>query len=218
MTTPTLAPHTADEISRLLKGYTGPVMVIGGGSGANRIIPLSTDFKADDASQPELDVIMISTERLNRTFTLSSANQTVAVDAGWSVKTVNDRLRDAGFVVPALIRFHLGTVGGRLASVSSRPEPRRSDGWIQSLLGLDVVLPNGEIVELGNHCIKDVAGYDMRHLFTGSCGMAGVIVGAIFRCWRIGAHPIEEPLEKPQDTVRLDPQWRRFFDPQERMR
>ncbi|MDP8229092.1 MAG: FAD-binding oxidoreductase [Candidatus Electryoneaceae bacterium] len=203
---PTVAPHSSDEISLLLKGYSGLVQVVGSGSGFFANATLGSDL------------LMISTERLNRTLSVLTANQTVAVDAGWSIRDVNDRLRDAGLTVPALIRFDTGTIGGRLASVSSKPEPKRSDGWIQSLLGLDVVLPNGDSVELGGHCIKDVAGYDMRHLFTGSWGMFGVIVRAIFRCRpKILDEPDHiEDRHYERDYI-VDPEWRRFFDPLGRM-
>jgi len=181
-------------------------MVVGSGS--------SFDAEFD----PGPGTLILLTGSLRGRLDISTADQTLTVSAGWPVAEVNGRLDEAGFVVPGLIRFDTGTIGGRLATVSSRPAADVADGWIQSLLGLEVVLPTGESVRLGGSCIKDVAGYDLRHMFAGSRGTAGVIVELIFRCLPVSAYRRTGHAVGYSPAGRRDQRWLRLFDPTERMR
>jgi len=198
----TVAPSDESELSRLLKQYKGQVAVTGSGS--------------DQLAPESFDGLTISTSRLDGDPVVSIPNQTVVVEAGIIVQTVNKTLKQHNLFVPALARFKQGTVGGRLSSIPSSPRIGDSSGWIQSLLGLDVVLPMGDIVKTGGECIKDVAGYDLRHAFTGCRGMTGIIVRAIFRCRVIGSDPVNKALPE-MNTAEVDPAIRLLFDPAHRM-
>jgi FAD/FMN-containing dehydrogenase len=199
----TLFPVNESELSALLKGNSRMVKIIG--SGSNQIDSHYSD-----------DFMVISTSRLNQEIIVSISNQTVTVSAGVSVKLVKERLKQDNLSVAALTRFDSGTIGGRLASVSSRPRPNEANGWIQSLLGITVVLPNGDIVSAGGECIKDVAGYDLRHLFTGCRGATGVIVRAIFRCSPLEILSTNQVF--PNNINSIDSIVSRQFDPTDRMR
>ena len=48
-------------------------------------------------------------------------------------------------------------------------------------MGLEVALPNGEIIWMGNKCVKDVAGFNLKDLFIGSEGLLGIITKALLR-------------------------------------
>jgi hypothetical protein len=85
------------------------------------------------------------------------------------------------------------------------------------LLGLDVVLPSGELLSMGGKCIKDVAGYDLKHIFTGSRGTVGVIVAATLRCKPIESIQWEDPEYQLPKTKKFDPNWKRILDPLGRM-
>lgn len=202
---PAVAPRSGEEVSKLLKGHPGIIMVVGSGSS------FSSDFR------PGNDILILLTNLIRTEFSLSEADQTLDASVGWSISQVNSKLDEAGFIIPALLRFENGTVGGRLAEVSSCPTLDGVDGWIQALLALEVVLPSGEMIEFGSHCIKDVAGYDLKHFFTGSRGTVGVIIKAVFRC---------KPLDNNKKTAELidhvatggyDPRWKNVFDPFGRM-
>lgn len=203
---PAVAPASSSEVVRLLQGYPGELMVIGGG------LSFGGDYR------PPPDTLLLLTARLTSEFTHAADDSMVEVSAGWPVMDVRRRLAAAFALVPALERFDAGTIGGRLAAVSSRPTSGR-DGWVQSLLGLVVALPDGDLLELGGRCIKDVAGYDLCHLFTGSRGGAGVILRATFRCrpkeaWAAAG----EISSTPHTAGRYDPVWRKLLDPKGRMR
>lgn len=203
---PAVAPVEDQEIVRLLKGYPGEIMVIGQG----------TSFAADFT--PPKDALILLTSRMVGEFAYSAEDQVVEISSGWSIAEARARLAKIDVVVPAWERFDTGTIGGRLAGISSRHTGGR-DGWTQSLLGLKVALPDGEELNLGGRCIKDVAGYDLRHLFTGSHGNLGVILKAIFRC-----RPITEwaaygyPISKAKPAGRTSPVLRKLLDPKGRMR
>jgi len=203
---PAVAPASEEEVAKLLQGYPGEIMVIGSG----------TNFTAD--YNPSSDALILLTARLASHFIHSISDQTVEISAGLPVMDVRRRLAAVGQLVPSLERFQTGTIGGRLAATPSRPDGHL-DGWAQSLLGLTVASPDGEILNFGGSCIKDVAGYDLRHLFTGSRGASGVILRAIFRCWPVeawGTMHIEPSL--PPAPGRSDPVWRKLLDPKGRMR
>lgn len=214
---PTVAPKGADEVQRLLKDRPAPVVAVGQGS------------SFPENFEPNSDTIILLTSELKHTLELSRSDQTLSVDSGYKIADVNDFLENNGFIVPALKRFSRGSVGGRLASVSSRPFGSRHDGWIQSLLGLDVIMPSGEYLKMGGQCIKDVAGYDLKHLFTGSKGNIGIIVKAIFRACPISSYTFKEDdhttpdkntnsqKHEPPTSSRFSPGWKRLLDPMGRM-
>jgi len=230
-----VAPVSSDEVSHLLKGYSGSVMIVGSG----------TSFLPE--FNPGPDTLIILGNLLKEEFEITAADQVMTVSAGWSVAFVNEKLKESGFIVPALAGFDTGTIGGRMSAVSSRPSLEGSEGWIQALLGLTVVLPSGEILELGSRCIKDVAGYNMCHFFTGSRGAVGIIVSAIFRCRPFLPGRLDIPVRQtneqecasllaeteasfstpfheaeisdlPVATGKYNPKWRRVFDPFSRMK
>ena len=219
---PTVAPVSTTEVSRLLKGYSGSVMVVGSG------LSFPSDFN------PGRDTLIILMNNLKEHLEISKADQTLTVSAGCDIGNVKTELNKSGIFVGSLDCLKGGTIGGRLASVSSRPTLSRPCGWVQDLLGVLVVLPSGDAVKLGGRCIKDVAGYDLRHLFTGSRGSAGVITGAVFRCKPLSVKVVSNvPFDTEQQnllapngtfgTTQLpvssyDALWRKVFDPFSRMK
>jgi len=203
---PAIAPATEEEVVKVLQRYPGEIMVIGSG----------TNFTED--FNPMSDALILLTARLSSHFVHSISDQTVEISAGMPVIDVRRRLAAVGHLVPALERFQTGTIGGRLAATPSRPDGHL-DGWAQSLLGLTIASPDGEFLSLGGSCIKDVAGYDLRHLYTGSRGSTGVILRAVFRCWPVEAWTAMhiEP-STPPAPGRSDPTWKKLLDPKGRMR
>ncbi len=203
---PAVAPSAEEEVVKLLQSYPGEIMVIGQG----------TSFPSEFT--PPSDALILLTSRLVEHFSYSAEDQVVEISAGWSLAEARSRLSSVGVVVPALERFPNGTIGGRLAGISSRHTGGR-DGWTQSLLGITVATPDGEKLQFGGRCIKDVAGYDLRHIFTGSRGNLGVILKAIFRCrpqseWAAYGYPVSTP----RPAGRISPVLRKLLDPKGRMR
>jgi len=202
---PAVAPESTEEVRQLLQGFPGCVMIVGAG----------TEFSAD--FDPGKETLMLMTSRLRNVCDVSTADQTITVSGGRSIAETRLDLADYAFTVPALERFKMGTIGGRLASIPSCPQARQDDGWMHYLLGMDVVLPSGELMSLGGRCIKDVAGYDLKHIFTGSRGSAGVIVTATFRCKSVISAQMDTPEYYLPEKKKFDPHWKRILDPLGRM-
>ena len=203
---PAVSPLSTDEVSKLLKGYSGSIMVVGNGS------------SFPEAFNPGRDTLILLTNRLEEHLEISNADQTITVSAGWEIGHVKSKLNEAGMFVEVLDYIEKGTIGGRLASISSRPSLEGTQGWIQDLLGILVVLPSGDVLEIGNRCIKDVAGYDIRHFFPGSRGAVGVITGVVFRCKSLSVrYKVFSSLAQMR-VGSYDAQWRKVFDPFSRMK
>ena len=98
-------------------------------------------------------------------------NLTARVEAGLSYKELAMQLKEAGVYLdlPPL----KGSIGGLIAS-KIYPELRGT------LLGLEVALADGSLLELGGKTVKNVAGYDAVRLYCGSLGAYGVIIAATF--------------------------------------
>lgn len=80
-----------------------------------------------------------------------------------------------------------GTVGGTIATAASGPLRYRYGSVRDLLIGITVVLADGTVTRSGGTVVKNVAGYDLGKLYTGSLGTLGVITAAVFRL-----HPLPE--------------------------
>ena len=199
-----VAPKTIEHCQAIFKHTTTKILPFGQGTTCK--FPIT-----------EPNAIGLSTILFNKA-ELFPSHQTISVGAGCAVNEVNDLLTQNGFSVPALTRFQGGSIGGRLAMVSSSPSLTNGNGWIQSLLGLTVLLPSGEIIQAGGHCIKDVAGYDVRHLFTGSRGAFGLIVNAVFRMVPLSPIPDLSSFDiNVNNFAPISERWQKLFDPTHRM-
>jgi glycolate oxidase FAD binding subunit len=129
----------------------------------------------------QLDLI-IETTKLNRVIEHDDANLTATVESGCPLadlqKTLAPRRQQAPFDPPFAQR---ATVGGIVAA--NLNGPRRSfHGSVRDLIiGMKVVLGDGERIKAGGKVVKNVAGYDMGKLFVGSLGTLGVITEITLR-------------------------------------
>jgi FAD/FMN-containing dehydrogenase len=75
----------------------------------------------------------------------------------------------------------ISTIGGNVAENSGGLRGLKYGITRNYVMGLEVVLPDGEVLWTGNKCVKDVAGYSLRDLFIGSEGTLGVITKVLLR-------------------------------------
>jgi FAD/FMN-containing dehydrogenase len=122
------------------------------------------------ATPPECAELL--TTGINEILDWDKGNFTITVEAGVSARSLRAELAGQG--------FHLrwpdlgGTLGGILAS-------KAWPGLREDVLGLRLILPDGEVVDLGGKVVKNVAGYDVPRLILGSWGTLGIIVDATLR-------------------------------------
>ena len=122
-----------------------------------------------------LDVVVKST-RLNRVIDHDHANLTATVQSGITLNALQSALAPHKQFVPFDPPLpERSTVGGIVAANLNGPR-RSSYGSVRDLvIGMKVVLASGETIKAGGKVVKNVAGYDMCKLFTGSLGTLGII-------------------------------------------
>lgn len=134
----------------------------------------------------ELDLI-VSTKRMNEVIEHVPGDQIVRVQAGVKLADLQEQLATENQMISIDPPEKNATIGGIVAANSSGPR-RYSYGTIRDLIiGIHVVLADGTVAKAGGKVVKNVAGYDLSKLFTGSLGTLGLIAQANFRL-----HPIRE--------------------------
>ena len=131
---------------------------------------------------PRRPAAAVTTRRLSRILAHDAGDMTVRVEAGVGVAALNAALAATGQWLPLdPPRAEAMTVGGLIAADRNGPL-RYGFGTVRDwLIGLRVVMADGEVVRGGGQVVKNVAGYDLPRLFTGSYGTLGVIVEATFK-------------------------------------
>src|ERR1051326_7953997 len=133
-------------------------------------------------SLPSPDCIVLCTVRMDRILELDRANLTLLVEPGVTTLQVADEAVKVGlFYPPDPGSMKISTIGGNVAENSGGLRGLKYGITRNYVMGLEVVLPSGEILWTGNKCVKDVAGYSTRDLFIGSEGTLGVITKVLIR-------------------------------------
>src|SRR5213593_2336617 len=133
-------------------------------------------------SLPSPDCIVLCTVKMDRILELDRANLTLLVEPGVTTLQVADAAAAAGlFYPPDPGSMKISTIGGNVAENSGGLRGLKYGVTRNYVMGLEVVLPSGDVAWLGNKCVKDVAGYSLKDLFVGSEGTLGVITKVLLR-------------------------------------
>ncbi len=169
------APSSPEEAGELMgtAGAQGErVRVRGGGSKLCWGRPIEA---------PEID---LSTEGLDEVVEHNEGDLTTVLQAGVPLARAQEALSDANQMValdPPLGEGDEATIGGVVATGDSGPLRHRYGGPRDLILGITVALSDGTVAKAGGKVIKNVAGYDLAKLFTGSFGTLGLVVEVIMR-------------------------------------
>ena len=133
-------------------------------------------------SLPSADCLVLCTVRMDKIIELDRANLTMMVEPGVTTLQVADAAAAAGlFYPPDPGSMKISTIGGNVAENSGGLRGLKYGITRNYIMGLEVVLPNGEILWTGNKCVKDVAGYSLKDIFIGSEGTLGVITKVLLK-------------------------------------
>ena len=166
-------PHSAEQIAAALRICAeAEASVVPWGGGTAMAI----------GNPPRRLDLVVSTIRMNRLIEHDHANLTVTVQSGITLGSLQTALvsqkQFAPFDAPCPERT---TVGGIVAANLNGPK-RSSYGSVRDLvIGMKVVLGTGEQIKAGGKVVKNVAGYDLCKLFTGSLGSLGILTEATIR-------------------------------------
>jgi glycolate oxidase len=166
-------PRTTEQVSRIVALAAReriPLVTRGMGSGLAA------------ASVPFSGGIALATTRMNRIIEMDEENATAHVEAGVVTADLQTAAENLGlFYPPDPSSNRHSTVGGNIACNAGGPRCLKYGVTGDYVLGLTVVLADGRVLRTGGKCIKDVVGYDLNALFTGSEGTLGVITEALLR-------------------------------------
>ncbi len=126
--------------------------------------------------------VVISLSRLKRVRAVDPANNTITVEAGCVLQTLQDVAARAGRLFPlSLAAEGSCQIGGNLSTNAGGVQVLRYGNARELTLGLEVVLPDGEIWDGLRGLRKDNTGYDLKHLFIGAEGTLGIITAAVLK-------------------------------------
>jgi glycolate oxidase len=166
-------PRTTEQVSQvvlLASRERIPLVTRGMGSGLAA------------ASVPFHGGIALSMTRMNRILEIDEVNSTARVEAGVITGDLQNAVEQRGlFYPPDPSSLRHSTIGGNVACNAGGPRCLKYGVTGDYVLGLTIVLADGRILRTGGKLIKDVVGYDLNALFTGSEGTLGVITEVLLR-------------------------------------
>ena len=130
--------------------------------------------------------LAVSTERLNQLIEHAVGDLTVTVEAGMSFAHLQQILTEKGqFLALDPAYCETATIGGIIATGNTGSLRQRYRGVRDQILGISFVRSDGKIAKAGGRVVKNVAGYDLMKLLTGSYGTLGMISQATLRVYPV---------------------------------
>lgn len=126
--------------------------------------------------------IVVSTQKLTRIIEHEPADLIAIAEAGVTLRTFNEELRRNGQWLPLDPPDHgKATIGGVVSTGLGGAQQLGYGAPRRHVIGMKVVRADGSLIKMGGRVVKNVAGYDLSKLFTGSYGTLGVIVEVNFK-------------------------------------
>lgn len=146
------------------------------------ILPMGNGTKIHWGKPADNYHLMVSTKKLNGIIDHAVEDLTVTVESGMKIKDLQDFLALKGQFLPIDPCFpDFATIGGIVATGNTGSWRQRYGGVRDLLLGISFLRGDGKEAKGGGKVVKNVAGYDLMKLFTGSYGNLGVITDVTFR-------------------------------------
>ncbi len=146
------------------------------------VVPRGSGTGLSGGSLPSADCIVLCLVQMDKILQVDQANLTLLVEAGATTVQIAEAAEGVGlFYPPDPGSMKISTIGGNVAENSGGLRGLKYGVTRNYVMGMQVVLPSGEIMELGNKCVKDVAGYSLKDIFIGSEGTLGVITQVLLR-------------------------------------
>lgn len=166
-------PGNAAEVSQILQlANREKIPVIPRGAGTN----------VSGGTVPVGDAIVMVLKRMNRILEIDRRNLIAVVEPGVITGQLQKAVEELGlFYPPDPASLAFSTMGGNVAECAGGPRGVKYGVTRDYVIGLEVVLATGEIINTGGRTIKNVTGYDMTKLFTGSEGTLGVVTKIIVK-------------------------------------
>jgi FAD/FMN-containing dehydrogenase len=148
------------------------------------IVPQGGNTGLTGASQPHADnsEIILSTARMKAVREIDLSNDTITVEAGVVLADIQRRAAERDRLFPLSLGAEGSCqIGGNISTNAGGTQVLRYGNMRNLVLGLEVVLPDGEIWNGLRGLRKDNTGYDLKHLFIGAEGTLGIVTAAVLR-------------------------------------
>lgn len=168
-----VTPKTTKEIAKIVKLANKeliPITPRGAGSGLS------------GGAIPLFGGIVISTEIMNRVLEIDYNNMMMVLQPGVVTNDINEEIAEHGlFFAGYPMSVETCYIGGNIAENAGGGKAVKYGVTGRYVMGLEVVTPTGEVVELGGKRVKDVTGYDLKQLIVGSEGTLGIVTKIIIK-------------------------------------
>lgn len=163
-------PKEISEIAKLCNEKRIPMVPRGAGTGyTGGAVPLHGG-------------VVIALDRLNRIIEIDEENLLVVAESNVVTGDIQDAVEKVGlFYPPDPASLKTSVIGGNVAEGAGGPRAFKYGTTKQYVLGLEAVLPTGEIINTGGKVVKNVVGYDLTHLLVGSEGTLAIITKVILK-------------------------------------
>lgn len=168
-----LLPANVHEISQIVKVCNDHhIPIVPRGSGTNLCA----------GTVPSEGGVVLLFTRMNKILEIDEENLTATVQPGLITQTLIEAVEEKGlFYPPDPSSMKISTIGGNINECSGGLRGLKYGVTKDYVLGLEAVLPNGNIIRTGGKLTKDVAGYDLTKLLIGSEGTLAIITEAILK-------------------------------------
>ncbi|KAF9161189.1 hypothetical protein BGX21_002402 [Mortierella sp. AD011] len=164
-----LKPSSTEQVSKILKYCNDNKLAV---------VPQGGNTGLVGGGVPVFDEIIISTANMTSIRSFDTVSGALVCDAGCILEVLDNYLAERGYIMP----LDLGAkgschIGGNVATNAGGLRLLRYGSLHGTVLGLEVVLPDGTILDNLSTLRKDNTGYDLKQLFIGSEGTLGIVTG-----------------------------------------
>lgn len=166
-------PSTKEQITEILKLANQQKF---------HVVPRGAGTGLSGGSVPVQDCIIIDMSRWNRILEIDTENLTAWVEPGVITSQLHQAVEALGlFYPPDPGSMNICTIGGNVAENSGGLRGLKYGVTKNYVMGMEVVLPDGNIITCGGKTVKDVAGYNLKDFFIGSEGTLGIFTKILLK-------------------------------------
>lgn len=165
-------PATAEQVAAILTAAAEsgtPVTARGSGTGLS------------GAANPRADGVLVSFERMNKVLEIDTENHVAVVQPGVTLAELEEHTSAAGLVYPVYPGELSSSLGGNVATNAGGMRAVKYGVTRHHVLGLQAVLPTGEVIRTGGKFVKASTGYDLTQLIVGSEGTLALVTEAVLK-------------------------------------
>ncbi len=168
-------PRTVEELSQVMARSC---------ENGWRVLPMGQGSKLSWGGLADGIDLVVSTAQLNRVVEHAVGDFTVTVEPGLKVADLQRQLKEQGQFLAVDPAFgEVASLGGIVATADTGSLRQRYGGLRDALIGVQFVRYDGEVAKAGGRVVKNVAGYDLMKLMTGSYGSLGILSELTFRLY-----------------------------------